>query len=171
MRNAGRVISLSRCNLPVFVTMIVFLWLLHLANERICCRCGKRFTVYADGSYARNEQCVYHWGKAWKKRGQLIQYFCLTSLHTQPHGLSSGLLIYVSSCPEHAPFFCLIFRKTIGFYCCTLFISSTWTQSQSLITVCRAGALMPNKLDQLNLAASRPCCNDDNSLTTAPFHH
>lgn len=51
------------------------LWCLCAANEKICCRCGKRFIVYADGSYARSEQCIHHWGKAWKKRGQWDDYF------------------------------------------------------------------------------------------------
>ncbi|XP_013417107.1 RNA exonuclease 1 homolog isoform X2 [Lingula anatina] len=39
-----------------------------IENERICCRCGKRFPVYPNGMYGKQEECNYHWGKAWKKR-------------------------------------------------------------------------------------------------------
>ncbi|KAJ8305342.1 hypothetical protein KUTeg_015887 [Tegillarca granosa] len=36
--------------------------------EKVCVRCGKRFIVYPNGKYANEEECTYHWGKAWKKR-------------------------------------------------------------------------------------------------------
>lgn len=36
--------------------------------EKICVRCGKRFMVYPNGTYAHKEECIYHWGKAWKKK-------------------------------------------------------------------------------------------------------
>ncbi|XP_067678150.1 RNA exonuclease 1 homolog [Haliotis asinina] len=37
-------------------------------HEKNCARCGKRFIVFPNGNYNREEECVYHWGKAWKKR-------------------------------------------------------------------------------------------------------
>ncbi|OWF47383.1 RNA exonuclease 1 homolog [Mizuhopecten yessoensis] len=36
--------------------------------EKLCIRCGKMFTVYPNGTYAKTEECTFHWGKAWKKR-------------------------------------------------------------------------------------------------------
>lgn len=36
--------------------------------EKICVRCGKRFMVYPNGTYAHKEECIHHWGKAWKKK-------------------------------------------------------------------------------------------------------
>ncbi|XP_062582976.1 RNA exonuclease 1 homolog, partial [Saccostrea cucullata] len=36
--------------------------------EKICVRCGKRFMVFPNGTYAHQEECSYHWGKAWKKK-------------------------------------------------------------------------------------------------------
>jgi len=71
--------SLALCHIDVDVCTC-HLCCLRAANEKICCRCGKRFSVYADGSYVRNEQCVYHWGKAWKKRGQFVINFCSSVL-------------------------------------------------------------------------------------------
>ncbi|KAK3090176.1 hypothetical protein FSP39_009745 [Pinctada imbricata] len=37
-------------------------------HEKICSRCGKRFMVFPNGTYANKEECTYHWGKAWKKK-------------------------------------------------------------------------------------------------------
>ncbi|XP_055343520.1 putative exonuclease GOR [Paramacrobiotus metropolitanus] len=37
-------------------------------TRRICCRCKKDFTVDFEGNYARDEECVYHWGKAFSRR-------------------------------------------------------------------------------------------------------
>lgn len=36
--------------------------------EKLCVRCGKVFEVYPNGKYPKKEECVYHWGKAWKKK-------------------------------------------------------------------------------------------------------
>ncbi|KAL3870043.1 hypothetical protein ACJMK2_042660 [Sinanodonta woodiana] len=36
--------------------------------EKVCVRCGKRFEVFPNGTYPVKEECVYHWGKAWKKK-------------------------------------------------------------------------------------------------------
>ncbi|XP_045158983.2 RNA exonuclease 1 homolog [Mercenaria mercenaria] len=36
--------------------------------EKLCVRCGKVFEVYPNGKYAVKQECVYHWGKAWKKK-------------------------------------------------------------------------------------------------------
>lgn len=36
--------------------------------EKLCVRCGKVFEVYPNGKYPVREECLYHWGKAWKKK-------------------------------------------------------------------------------------------------------
>ena len=41
------------------------------AHEKVCVRCGKRFTVFPNGKYASREECVYHWGKCWKRKGNI----------------------------------------------------------------------------------------------------
>uniref|UniRef100_A0A915LAS7 Elongin A binding-protein 1 domain-containing protein n=1 Tax=Romanomermis culicivorax TaxID=13658 RepID=A0A915LAS7_ROMCU len=43
-------------------------------TKRICCRCGKEFHIVfncetSEYTYMGANDCVYHWGKAWKKRG------------------------------------------------------------------------------------------------------
>ena len=38
--------------------------------EKVCVRCGKRFDVYPNGTYPHPEECIYHWGKAWKKKSK-----------------------------------------------------------------------------------------------------
>ncbi|XP_064605094.1 RNA exonuclease 1 homolog [Liolophura sinensis] len=51
-------------------------------NYKICIRCGKRFEVYPNGKYAMKEECVYHWGKAWKRKiaGAIeTRYTCCSS--------------------------------------------------------------------------------------------
>ncbi|GAU89785.1 hypothetical protein RvY_02296 [Ramazzottius varieornatus] len=37
-------------------------------TKRSCCRCGREFTVDFEGNYAREEECLYHWGKAFSRR-------------------------------------------------------------------------------------------------------
>ncbi|XP_033118618.1 RNA exonuclease 1 homolog [Anneissia japonica] len=37
-------------------------------NHNICTRCGKAFLRRPNGSYITKEECVYHWGKLWKRR-------------------------------------------------------------------------------------------------------
>ncbi|CAC5420096.1 REX1 [Mytilus coruscus] len=37
-------------------------------HEKICVRCGKKFIVYPTGKYAKQEECIYHWAKAWKRK-------------------------------------------------------------------------------------------------------
>uniref|UniRef100_T1JBB2 C3H1-type domain-containing protein n=1 Tax=Strigamia maritima TaxID=126957 RepID=T1JBB2_STRMM len=37
-------------------------------TDRICCRCGTRFKVTLKGVYLNREECVYHWGRAHKRR-------------------------------------------------------------------------------------------------------
>ncbi|KAL9950803.1 hypothetical protein ACROYT_G043365 [Oculina patagonica] len=45
--------------------------------RRICCRCGKPFRVLGDGNYLTREECVYHAGKLFRKRGEPItNYSC-----------------------------------------------------------------------------------------------
>ncbi|KAK7489485.1 hypothetical protein BaRGS_00019284 [Batillaria attramentaria] len=51
-------------------------------NERTCSRCGKRFIVHADGTYLDQEECVYHWTRAYpRKKSGFIQhiYNCCNS--------------------------------------------------------------------------------------------
>lgn len=36
--------------------------------EKICVRCGNKFIVYPTGKYAKQEECTYHWAKAWKRK-------------------------------------------------------------------------------------------------------
>ncbi|XP_074642414.1 uncharacterized protein LOC141899788 [Tubulanus polymorphus] len=37
-------------------------------HEKICSRCGASFIVYPNGVYQNKEECIYHWGRAWKSR-------------------------------------------------------------------------------------------------------
>ncbi|KAK2569791.1 RNA exonuclease 1-like protein [Acropora cervicornis] len=46
-------------------------------SRRICQRCGKPFVVLEDGVYQTKEECVYHAGKLFGKKGQQIRsYSC-----------------------------------------------------------------------------------------------
>lgn len=36
--------------------------------ERICCRCQRKYRVTIKGKYAKEEECIYHWGRLWKRR-------------------------------------------------------------------------------------------------------
>lgn len=36
---------------------------------RMCCRCGIMYYLSKDGDYlAQDTTCIYHYGKAWKKK-------------------------------------------------------------------------------------------------------
>ncbi|XP_071953770.1 uncharacterized protein [Antedon mediterranea] len=37
-------------------------------NHNICTRCSKAFLRRPDGRYITKEECVYHWGKLWKRK-------------------------------------------------------------------------------------------------------
>lgn len=37
--------------------------------HRVCCRCGKQFTVDEDGFCTTYEECTFHWGRAYKRKG------------------------------------------------------------------------------------------------------
>ncbi|VDD90975.1 unnamed protein product [Enterobius vermicularis] len=55
-----------------------------LANDlkRICCRCGAEFRLTPELEYDSVEQCVYHWGRAFKTRTQGTwesRYSCCSS--------------------------------------------------------------------------------------------
>lgn len=42
--------------------------------KRVCTRCGTEYRLTKEGDYApgvSSEECVYHWGRAWKKRSIL----------------------------------------------------------------------------------------------------
>ena len=45
-----------------------------LVHEKICSRCGRRFMVFPNGTYANKEECTHHWGKAWKKKSESVEY-------------------------------------------------------------------------------------------------
>lgn len=49
----------------------------HLVTRRTCCRCGKPFVVLEDGVYLTREECVYHAGKLFRRRGYFfhVWYF------------------------------------------------------------------------------------------------
>ncbi|MFH4976927.1 hypothetical protein AB6A40_003636 [Gnathostoma spinigerum] len=36
--------------------------------KRMCCRCGKEFRLTPEGEYASKEECVHHWGRAYKTK-------------------------------------------------------------------------------------------------------
>ncbi|CAH1773803.1 unnamed protein product [Owenia fusiformis] len=36
--------------------------------EKVCCRCGSRFMVLSNGRYSKDEECVHHWGRAYKRK-------------------------------------------------------------------------------------------------------
>jgi hypothetical protein len=47
-------------------------------------RCGKVFEVYPNGKYPIKEECVYHWGKAWKKKSKpycQFSFMCVKQSH------------------------------------------------------------------------------------------
>ncbi|KAK3735420.1 hypothetical protein QZH41_016871, partial [Actinostola sp. cb2023] len=37
-------------------------------NRRTCCRCGRHYSVCEDGTYVRQEECVYHVGRLFRRR-------------------------------------------------------------------------------------------------------
>lgn len=41
-------------------------------NIRTCRRCGKHFGLRENGEYIKKEECIYHWGKAFQKRGLFV---------------------------------------------------------------------------------------------------
>ena len=41
-----------------------------------CCRCRKPFVIYNDGQYQTVESCSYHYGKAFKYKGQWVWHIC-----------------------------------------------------------------------------------------------
>ena len=50
------------------------------ASRRICCRCGKPFVVLEDGKYLTREECVYHAGKLFRKRGEDLSWKLISVL-------------------------------------------------------------------------------------------
>ena len=54
-------------NIKIFLILLCFTLSVH---EKICVRCGNKFIVYPTGKYARQEECTYHWAKAWKRKGR-----------------------------------------------------------------------------------------------------
>ncbi|CAH3173769.1 unnamed protein product [Porites evermanni] len=46
------------------------------SSRRICCRCGKPYVVLEDGEYLRKEDCIYHAGKLYRRRGEQSYSCC-----------------------------------------------------------------------------------------------
>lgn len=74
-----------RCNIKFFYFFIS-------VHEKICVRCGKKFIVYPSGKYARQEECVYHWAKAWKRKG-LFDRATVMDLCYKPYALSHAVFL------------------------------------------------------------------------------
>ncbi|XP_014672441.1 PREDICTED: RNA exonuclease 1 homolog [Priapulus caudatus] len=62
--------------------------------ERLCCRCGNRFRVNAKGRYVTKDECVYHWGRPWKKKvaGAWITSYTCCSGDSNSEGCSVNKL-------------------------------------------------------------------------------
>jgi hypothetical protein len=46
---------------------------IHSELKRVCARCGAEYRLTKEADYARgasSDECIYHWGRAWKKRGK-----------------------------------------------------------------------------------------------------
>lgn len=50
----------------------MYIYTIFTVHEKICVRCGKKFIVYPTGVYAKQEECIYHWAKAWKRKGKSL---------------------------------------------------------------------------------------------------
>lgn len=50
--------------------------------KRVCSRCGIEYQLKPNGDYFSPEECIYHWGRAWKKKIQGVveaRYTCCQS--------------------------------------------------------------------------------------------
>uniref|UniRef100_A0A914M3E1 Elongin A binding-protein 1 domain-containing protein n=1 Tax=Meloidogyne incognita TaxID=6306 RepID=A0A914M3E1_MELIC len=50
--------------------------------KRVCSRCGIEYQLKPNGDYVSSEECIYHWGRAWKKKIQGVveaRYTCCQS--------------------------------------------------------------------------------------------
>jgi hypothetical protein len=76
------------------------MWCIFFSDyEKICVRCGKRFMVFPNGTYAHEEECCYHWGKAWKKKSLYLVKQKMTEDMTYSHiykGKLNLMLLYFS---------------------------------------------------------------------------
>ncbi|XP_041358809.1 RNA exonuclease 1 homolog [Gigantopelta aegis] len=86
-------------------------------HEKNCSRCGKRFIVFPNGKYNSKEECIYHWGKAWKKKvaGSLeTRYTCcggdldsegcsICKLHVSEDNKTKNLSGYMKTIPCSPP--------------------------------------------------------------------
>ena len=52
------------------------------AVQHRCCRCSKMFIIYNSGQYQRVEDCIYHYGRLVKNRGELAEYAMFNSGRT-----------------------------------------------------------------------------------------
>lgn len=53
-----------------YLISIVITCTCSIAVRHYCCRCRKPFIIYNNGSYQTVEECVYHYGKLYKSRGE-----------------------------------------------------------------------------------------------------
>lgn len=54
------------------VTVVCSLCTPPAAERHRCCRCGQPFLVYENGRYQDVDECVYHYAKLRKHRGELV---------------------------------------------------------------------------------------------------
>ncbi|CAK5037346.1 unnamed protein product [Meloidogyne enterolobii] len=48
--------------------------------KRVCSRCGIEYQLKPNGDYVSSEECIYHWGRAWKKKSVVeARYTCCQS--------------------------------------------------------------------------------------------
>lgn len=73
----------------IFFLLFINGYIYFAAYEKICVRCGKRFMVYPNGTYAHKEECIYHWGKAWKKKSMIIYLSRCLCLNKEEVGIKS----------------------------------------------------------------------------------
>lgn len=57
-----------------------------------CSRCGSSFALTEEGKYLREEECVYHWGRLWKRRiaGNLESRYSCCQEDSQTDGCCVG---------------------------------------------------------------------------------
>ncbi|CAK5082188.1 unnamed protein product [Meloidogyne enterolobii] len=48
--------------------------------KRVCSRCGIEYQLTPNGAYVSSEECIYHWGRAWKEKSVVeAHYTCCQS--------------------------------------------------------------------------------------------
>ena len=70
------------------------------AMRHRCCRCGKNFIVYSDGQYQTVEDCVHHYGRLFKVRGQHTQQQQQQQQQTKLAEYGEGMVSEYSCCNQ-----------------------------------------------------------------------